>query len=134
MSSGAPEAAGPGRLNQVEVDLKFKAGWYGYANTEANIAGGWIPTKVEYNFPQGFMPMGAPFIPDPHFKGGTMVYSGDSIRFRQPFTITRRTKDGITLPPGEYSIGVTIQYQTCNEEKCLPPVTKKLEVKVKYAN
>jgi hypothetical protein len=130
----APVAMRPGTPGMVEVKLKFKEGWYGYANTEGNIAGGWIPTKVEYDFPDGFDKMNAPIIPDPHFKGGAMVYSGDSVLFRQQFMKSWRTKTGGALAPGEYSIGVTIQYQTCNEEKCLPPVTKKLEVKVKYAN
>ena len=130
----APVAIRPGTPGMVEVDLKFEEGWYGYANTEGNIAGGWIPTKVEYHFPDGFRAINSPIIPDPHFKGATMVYSGDSVSFRQSFMASRRTKAGDTLAPGEYTIGVTIQYQTCNEERCLPPVTKKLEVKVKYAN
>ena len=129
----APAVIRSDASGMVEVVLKFKEGWYGYANTEGNIAGGWIPTKVEFNFPDGFQPLNSPIIPDPHVKsGGAMVYSGDSVIFRQPFMKSWRTKDGGALAPGDYTIGVTIQYQTCNEEKCLPPVTKKLEVKVKY--
>ena len=117
----------------IEVALKFKEGWYGYANTPGNIAGGWIPTRVEFNLPEGFDKMNTPIIPDPHVKsGGAMVYSGDSVIFRQQFVKSWRMKNGGTLAPGEYAIGVTIQYQTCNEERCLPPVTKKLDIKVKY--
>jgi thiol-disulfide isomerase/thioredoxin len=128
----APVTIGSGAIGMIEVDLRFKEGWYGYANTDANIAGGWIPTRVEYNFPDGLDKMSTPLIPDPHFKGGAMVYSGDSVVFRQQFMKSRRTKSGGAPAPGEYTIGVTIRYQTCNEEKCLPPVTKKLEVKVRY--
>ena len=129
----APVTIRPGSGGMIEVGLKFKEGWYGYANTEANIAGGWIPTRVEFNFPDGIVKMNGPLMPDPHVKGGgSMVYSGDSVVFRQQFMKARRTKNESDPAPGEYTIGVTIQYQTCNEEKCLPPVTKKLEVNVKY--
>ena len=117
----------------LEVVLKFKEGWYGYANTPANIAGGWVPTKVDVHFPDELMKMGTPLIPEAHPKSdGAMVYNGDSVSFRQQFAATRKKKDGTLVPPGEYTIEVTIQYQTCNEEMCLPPVTKKVEIKVNY--
>lgn len=116
----------------LEVVLHFKEGWYGYANTPANIAGGWVPTKVEFHFPEELMMLGSPRIPDPHSKGVTMVYSGDSVSFGQRFMPRWRKADGSPVPAGEYTIGVTIQYQTCNEERCLPPVTRNIDVKVKY--
>lgn len=128
----APAIIKPGSGGIIEVDLNFKAGWYGYANTEANSAGGWIPTKVDFDLPEGLNKINGPLLPDPHVKGGgNLVYSGDSVAFRQQFSVGRRKKDGSSVAPGEYTIGVTIQYQTCNEEKCLPPVTKKLELKMK---
>jgi len=116
---------------QLEVVLHFKEGWYGYANTPGNIAGGWVPTRVEFHFPDEIMKLGSR-APEPHFKGATMVYSGDSVLFRQEFFVRAGRKDGAAVNSGEYTIGVTIQYQTCNEQRCLPPVTKNLEVRMKY--
>ena len=127
----APATVRSSNPGTLEVVLHFKEGWYGYANTPGNIAGGWVPTKVEFHFPDEIMKLGS-VLPDAHFKGATMVYSGDSVLFRQEFLVRSKKKDGTAVPPGEYTIGVTVQYQTCNEQRCLPPVTKNVDVKVKY--
>ncbi|MVT08803.1 FG-GAP repeat domain-containing protein [Chitinophaga tropicalis] len=116
---------------KIEVNLHFKEGWYGYADTEGNIAAGWIPTKVEYTLPKGFELIGDPIIPPSHPKGATEVFNGDDVKFMQKFRVAF-SSNGKSLPYGEYVIGVMIQYQTCNEEMCLPPVTEKIDMKVNY--
>ena len=114
------------------MNLNFREGWYGYANTKGNIALGLIPTKVEYKFPEGFELVGDPVVPEPQHKGTYEVYKGKDVKFSRKFKINS-SKSNNGIPAGEYIIGVTVYYQTCNEEGCLPPVTEKTDMKIKFA-
>jgi len=127
----SPETLRTAQEGVVEVCLNFKDGWYGYANTKDNIAMGLIPTKVEYQFPEGFELLGEPVVPEPQVKGTYQVYKGENVKFSRRFKInSSRYNNGI--PSGEYTIGVILYYQTCNGDGCLPPVTEKTEMKIKF--
>lgn len=119
-----------GSEGTVEVNFDFGEGWYGYAETPANIAGGWIPTKVEIIFPEGFEAVGKLQAPVSHPKAGAEVYDGKNVKFVQVFRVKPNSGNAKILSPGEYLVKVAISYQTCNEELCLPPVTKEENIKV----
>ncbi|WEA00590.1 FG-GAP-like repeat-containing protein [Mucilaginibacter sp. SJ] len=117
----------------IEVKFSFKKGWYGYANTKGNIAAGWIPTDVKFDLPDGMEAVGPIVMPEKQFKGVTEVYKGDSVIFFQKIRLKGKSKTGNTRIGNEYMVGVTVQYQTCNEEMCLPPVVERNELKVNTA-
>jgi hypothetical protein len=126
----------PGCVNTTsestaEVTLNIKDGWHAYTNAEANVAMGFIPTEVKFEFPDGFKLLGEATHPIPKPKGTFQVYEGDGLKFCQKFR-DGQTKDGKFLKPGEYTISAIINYQVCNEEMCLPPVTEKVEMKVNF--
>ena len=115
----------------IEVNLNFRKGWYGYANTEGNIAMGLILTKIEYKFPEGFELVGESVIPEAQAKGTYQVYKGKDVKFSRSFKINS-TKYNNGIPSGEYTIEVIVNYQTCNEEGCLPPTEEKVKMKVNF--
>ncbi|WEK33524.1 MAG: FG-GAP-like repeat-containing protein [Candidatus Pseudobacter hemicellulosilyticus] len=126
---------GPGavRFNdtgRIEVRFSFDEGWYGYAATPANIAAGWIPTQVEYVLPAGFEKTGDPVLPPSVPKGGAEVYKGGEVVFYQGFRYTGMDSEGRAEKPGQKALRVTVHYQTCDEEKCLPPETAEVDLKV----
>lgn len=107
----------------IEVILNFKKGWHGYTSSPTNKSLGMIPTKVEYNLPNGFELIEDEVLPPSQIHGGYEVYQGVGVKFSQKFKSRG-------LSSGDYVIGVIINYQVCNEEMCLPPVTKKVDFKV----
>lgn len=123
----------PGSEGTVEVNFTFDEGWYGYAETSANIAGGWIPTKVDIVFPEGFEAVGKLQRPAAHFKAAAEVYDGKDVKFVQKFRLKLNGGHDKDIFFGEYPIKVTVYYQTCNEEMCLPPVIEEKLMKVNYA-
>lgn len=129
-SVNAPDSMTVNDTGRIEISFSFEEGWYGYAETASNIAAGWIPTKVEFEFPDGFEKTGALIIPKSIFKAGAEVYIGKDLKFVQTVKYTGRDKDGKPVSRKERIINVTVHYQTCDEEKCLPPVTETVAVKI----
>ncbi len=127
----APEMLRTGQVGNIEVTLSYDDGWYSYADSKANISMGLIPTKIEFQFPDGFEKIEKFVIPETKVKGGYEVYSGKNLVFNQSFRInSNKFNNGI--PSGEYTIFAIITYQTCNENGCLPPIKETIEMKIKF--
>jgi hypothetical protein len=121
----APAAIDFNNGGTIEISLNFKEGWHGYADTEASRAMGFIPTTVAFELPDNFKPVDSLVIPEPKPRGTYQVYEGSGVKFLQKF----KPKDFKT---GEYTITAIINYQVCNEEMCLPPVTEKVDMKINF--
>lgn len=119
-----------GQSSEVEVTLKIMDGWYGYTDNEANRSLGMIPTTVRFEFPDGFVTEGELITPEPTQKGTYQIYKGSALRFAQKFKNTGLKSNGKFLQIGSYPVKVTIRYQTCNDELCLPPVTETVEIMI----
>ncbi len=118
---------------EVEVIMNFRKGWYGYANTEGNIAMGQMVTKVEYVFPKGFEKIGKPIEPTPQMKGTYQVYKGNNVRFAQKFRLNYPKDRSVKPPSGEQIIEVKVFYQTCDENGCLPPTEETIKLKTRIS-
>ncbi|MCL2562237.1 MAG: FG-GAP-like repeat-containing protein, partial [Rikenellaceae bacterium] len=101
-----PNEVTAGREYVAMVTILFQEGWHGYSDTPGNRAMGFIPTQVEFIFPEG-TETGVLSC-----SSNSMIYE-DSVSFTQKFTAPQ--KDG-ALP-----VTIKIQYQVCDESMCLPP-------------
>lgn len=126
----APGAMSLNDTGRIEVVLNFEEGWHGYAETTGNLAAGWLPTKVEFEFSDGFEKNGAIILPASVPMGGSEVYEGNEVKFVQPVKYTGRDKDGKRSFMKERTIRATVHYQICDEEKCLPPETQTVAIKI----
>jgi len=106
--------------------MKVAPGWHTYAaagKTEAAVL-----TRIEDVLPDGAKSVGAWDLPkgQPQ-KGGGAHYTGDVVFLR-----TVRLE---ATPPGRVEIPVTVSFQACDQEQCLPPdsvkLTARLEVRAK---
>jgi thiol:disulfide interchange protein len=113
-----PEPESPGRL-QLVLQAAVEEGWYVYALSQP--PGGPQPLDIQLVEGSGFTIAGdiaAPrprTYPDRVFNLLTAIYRGQS-----SFTIPVATE---SAPLRVESIGVAVQYQTCNARYCLPPRT-----------
>jgi hypothetical protein len=121
-----PAAATVGDTVTVAVRMRIAPGWHTYAaagKTEAAVL-----TRVEDALPVGAKPVGAWRLPKGlSQEGGGEHYTGDVVFLR---TVTLEA-----TPPGPVEIPVTVSFQACDQERCLPPqsvkLTARLEVRAK---
>ena len=86
-----------------------------------------VATQIKLELPDGFQqeadwqapPTGRSLASDSH-----PVYSGQ-VEFRQMIQVAPQ------VTPGEYDVSCQVQYQACDEFRCLSPVQKKLQVTVR---
>lgn len=123
----APFVVRPSKESEISVTLNFKDNWHGYTDSKTNETLGMIPTKVEYQMPQGLELVGSPINPSPQVHGGYEVYQGAGVKFIQKFKVNEKVETSLNQ---EFIIKVTISYQVCNEAMCLPPATENAEIKV----
>ena len=109
-----PEPAAVGAEGEIRLVLSLEEPWYIYAPTGLNAAQGMIETAVEMT-PSDHVQFAAAVFPAPRDLGGFSVLAGDEIVVIQPFRVRPRTE------PGEYRVRGAIDYQTCDDEICLPP-------------
>ena len=109
---GEPTAAGEeGRIRLV---LSLQESWYIYAPTGLNAAQGMIETAIEMTANE-YVQFADAVFPAPRDRGGYSVFAGEEIVIIQPFRVRPRTE------PGDYRVRGAIDYQTCDDEICLPP-------------
>ncbi|NOU59328.1 FG-GAP-like repeat-containing protein [Marinifilum caeruleilacunae] len=129
----SPERVKYGKEHMLEIDFKLKKDWYLYTENKANISAGFIPTVVSVELPDGVDKIGELVMPKETPKGGMVVYKGDSVCFKQKFSLKRPTReqymDKNFKPLREVDIKVKIKFQTCNNEMCLPPEEHVVDVK-----
>jgi hypothetical protein len=101
--------------------MKVAPGWHTYA--AAGKGGPAGATRIEDALPTGAKSAGAWRSP----KGvpqadGSEHYTGD--------VVFLRTVKLDATPPGAVEMPVTVSFQACNEERCLPPESVKLTARV----
>ena len=112
-----PEKIKPGKKYVAEVVLSFGKGWHGYVDSESIRALGFIPTTVEFIFPEGVRKTADMIRPETSISGGYPVYQGKNVVFRQEFVCTAK----ILKQLGNITVKAHIQHQICDENMCLPP-------------
>lgn len=122
--SWTASAARSGKGYEIRINASFKPGWHIYA-MEPGGDGTLIPTSFEFKPGAGVSkptavkalakPKGMTFV---GVDGEAFVYEG-----KTDFTSTVAGKPGQTL-------SLTIGYQSCNEQMCLPPKKKVLSIKL----
>ncbi|MBX2844679.1 MAG: thioredoxin family protein [Saprospiraceae bacterium] len=112
-----------------EVDVVLKAtvedGWYLYSKETGQ--GGPVPTKLSFTDPQGYELIGDVVeVAEKEKEGFDKIFEmnvkkliGDS-EFRQRIKIT---------DANQFALG-EIEYQTCNDESCLPPTPEEFAVQL----
>ena len=114
-----PEEVQQGGQAEVSLSIAISEGWYIYAPTGRNAEQGMKETQVSFEFAENLSAIGSVKMPIHQFKGSYEVFRGPHL------TITQRvgTED---CDPGQYEITSEVTYQTCNDDRCLPPKTVKL--------
>ncbi|MCG8583032.1 MAG: FG-GAP-like repeat-containing protein [Bacteroidales bacterium] len=113
---------------ELVVDFKLKKDWYLYSENKANVAAGFIPTVVAVEFESDKVEKTTEMLkPKEHPKGGMVVYKGDDVQFVQKFKLNSPTREEYMAEGfkdlDEVKVKVTIKFQTCNNDMCLPPET-----------
>jgi hypothetical protein len=119
-----PASATVGDTVTVAVRMKIAPGWHTYAT--AGKGGSAVATRVEDVLPVGAKSAGAWRLPKglPH-EDGSEHYTGDVVFLR---TVTLEATQ-----PGPVEIPVTVSFQTCDQERCLPPESRKLTVRLEVS-
>jgi hypothetical protein len=121
-----PAAATVGDTVTVAVRMKIAPSWHTYAAAGKGAPA--VVTRVEDALPTGAKAAGAWQLPEalPHADGGAH-YTGDVVFLRD-------VKLEAT-PAGTIELPVTVSFQACDRERCLPPetvkVTARLEVRAR---
>ena len=109
-----PEPTAASEEGEIRLFLSLQESWYIYAPTGLNAAQGMIETAVEMT-PSDHVQFADAVFPAPRDRGGFSVFAGEEIVIIQPFRVRPRTE------PGDYRVRGAIDYQTCDDEICLPP-------------
>ena len=103
----------------IKVKFRMKPGWYLYADTKHNREEGYFPTTIEFESFEGLVAQSlrTPEVSNPE---GTARYEGLEMEFEQIF---RTTRAYYGVKDEDKKVKVTVKYQTCNQDMCLPPIT-----------
>ena len=123
-----PEAPAPaGSILGVDVQADIAPGWHLYAMDIP--PGGPIPTSFEVIEDEVFSPGGTAVQPEPiswfdeNFDMDTNYFEGTTV-FTVPVRIAESAK------PGDYSLGIQVEFMLCNDNTCLPPQKMDLQENV----
>ena len=115
----------------VDVTLSFKEGWHGYIESKATDDQGMIPTSVTLELPEQLQLVNSI---KPNNGGGDIFYKGQIVFS----THVREQIDGPAFPEQmgkrpsvTYPIKIHINYQSCNDKMCLPPIEHVVEYELK---
>jgi thioredoxin:protein disulfide reductase len=117
-----------GHAFQVAVVAKISPGFH--VNAHQPSEDYLIPTKITAELPSGL------FVVETNYPRGVMrafSFSKTPLRvYEGSFTILMKLRTNGTAPIGPQKINLTVGYQACNQEACLPPtkipVTAELEI------
>lgn len=127
--NSSKKSAKAGEKFNVQVSGSIQGGWYVYSITQG--AGGPIPTRITVAEPftlAGGIKGPAPKRQmDANFGIETEKYVG-SANFTVPVSVPA------TAAPGAQTLNVSVRFQTCNDEVCLPPKTVKLSAPIEIAS
>ena len=117
-----------GRSFQVAVVAKISPGFH--INAHVPSEDYLIPTKITAELPAGV------FLVESTYPRGVMRafrFSKTQLRvYEGSFTVMMKLRTGGTAPTGPQKLALTLAYQACNQDACLPPtkipVTADLEI------
>ncbi len=110
------------RLGEIDFIVEFQKGWHGYAELEDSTKQEFIPTKVNVELPKGII-LQSGKIDSPYSSTG--IYFGRQV-FRCYYFAME--EEGVSiLRSKELPVKVTISYQVCNDQMCLPPQKQVIE-------
>lgn len=117
-----------GRAFEIAVVAKISPGFH--INAHVPSEDYLIPTKITAELPPGI------FLVESTYPRGVMRalrFSKTPLRvYESSFTILMKVRASGTAPIGQQKIPLTVGYQACNEDACLPPtkipVTANLEI------
>ena len=114
----------------VQLTARIEEGWHLYSTDQ--VEGGPIPTRITLPADQPFEMAGTiesaepKTAFDPNFNLMTEFYENEAL-FAVPAKVTA------VAAPGKAGIRVSVSFQTCNDEICLPPKTVRLNVPLELA-
>ena len=114
----------------VDVTLSFKEGWHGYIESKATDDQGMMPTSVTLELPEKLQLVNSI---KPNNGGGDIFYKGQIVFS----THVREQMEGTEFlerqkrPSATYPIKIHINYQSCNDKMCLPPIEHVVEYELK---
>jgi len=126
----APATLKAGDKFTAQVTAQIAPGWHLYSITQG--AGGPIPTRITVPDGQPFKLAGNVSGPrprvqmDPNFEINTETHEG-SATFRTPLVVVADAS------AGAQQLNINVRFQACDDTKCLPPRTLKLNAPVTLA-
>jgi thiol:disulfide interchange protein DsbD len=117
-----------GRSFEVAVVAKISPGFH--INAHVPSEDYLIPTKIVADLPPGLLVVETTY---PHGVMRAFRFSKTPLRvYEGSFTVRMKMRATGTAPLGPQKIGLTVGYQACNQDACLPPtklsVTADLEI------
>ncbi len=111
-----------GKRFEVLIKLRIAGRHHIYATT--GVREPFVPTKLEFLFPEGVEPLGAYDLPTPaRTRNGDAIYT-DNLIVRQPCHVRPN------ISTGTVSIQCEVRYQACADELCWPPRSIQLVSKI----
>ncbi len=122
------ETVPAGKEVKLAVEMNIEAGFHINSNRPKDEF--LIPTSVKIKAPAGIT-LGTMIFPPAHDYNFAFSDKPVSV-FEGGIFISGLIKVAETVAPGTYQADVTVEYQACNDESCMPPkrVTEKLTIKV----
>ena len=126
--SGLPKTISAGTDFDVKLVAKIEDGWHVYGLTK--IAGGPIPTRITLAEKQPFTLSGEIGTPEPivdrdsAFGVDLEYYEGDA-----EFILPIEARPG--TPVGNHLLTVSVRFQVCSQEMCLPPKVKDVSAPIR---
>ena len=120
-----------GQTFDVELTAQIDPTWHLYAQNQP--PGGPVPLVIGVAPGRTFSLAGeiGSWLPktavDPNFNLDTLFYE-ERAAFTVPIDVAPSVKDG------QYKLGITVTYQTCNDRLCLPPKEEELALNVFVGN
>lgn len=105
---------------QVFVRIQTTGTYHVYTNAEQNLN---EPVRIDITLPEGFLKVGDMELPPVTLAGGSEVYDGKMLHFKQRI----RAAEGLE---GKQTINVRVSWQSCNDQTCLPPEEKEFTLYV----
>jgi len=112
---------------QYEVHLKasIDEGWYIYSsNLESDM--GPIPTAVYFEAPEGLAPVGDITEKGNKKSGYDELFDMNITKFANEVTFIQQVK----VPGSTKSINGSVEYMTCDDNRCLPPRPVSFSIKL----
>ncbi len=123
------DAVLPGQTIRAALDVKLQEHFHVHSNKPLDPL--LIPTVLTVEPPAGLTLVAIAY-PEPIML--PTKFSAEPLAvYEEHFALGAMLTAAADLAPGEYTVPASLRYQACDDEKCLPPKTLKMEFKVTVA-